>query len=95
MIQSGHLKTYDLTLETVGPVHIGTGEKAAKSNYLYDKTHQIISMLNSDKLIEAVIAHDKVDEYEQGIVQNQFGNPNNLYKFLVHTCGLKGRESTI
>ena len=92
MIQSGHLKTYDLTLETVGPVHIGTGEKAAKSNYLYDKTHQIISMLNSDKLIEAVIAHDKVDEYEQGIVQNQFGNPNNLYKFLVHTCGLKGRE---
>ncbi|MDD5859319.1 MAG: type III-A CRISPR-associated RAMP protein Csm5 [Eubacteriales bacterium] len=92
MIQSGHLKTYDLTLETVGPVHIGTGEKAAKSNYLYDKTHQIISMLNSDKLIEAVIAHDKVDEYEQGIVQSQFDDPDGLYKFLVHTCGLKGRE---
>lgn len=92
MIQNGHLKTYDLTLETVGPVHIGTGEKAAKSNYLYDKTHQVISMLNPDKLIEAVIAQGKVDEYEQGIVRNQFGDPNNLYHFLVQTCGLKGRE---
>jgi CRISPR-associated protein Csm5 len=92
MIQSGHLKTYDLTLETVGPVHIGAGEKVGKSDYLYDQTHQVISMLNPDKLIEAVIAHNKVDEYEQGIVQNQFGKPDNLYKFLVHTCGLKGKE---
>ena len=65
MKQNGHLKTYDLTLKTVGPVHIGTGEKALKSSYLYDKTNHIISILDSDKLIQAVIDRQRVDEFEE------------------------------
>ena len=92
MKQNGHLKTYDLTLKTVGPVHIGTGEKALKSSYLYDKTNHIISILDSDKLIQAVIDRQRVDEFEEGIVHNRFGDPNRLFEFLSKTCGMNGKE---
>lgn len=92
MKQNGHLKTYDLMLKTVGPVHIGTGEKAFKSNYIFDSKEHVIYMLDIDKMIQEVVVRGKTDEFEKGIINNQFANKNSLSKFFSSICGLTKEE---
>ncbi len=52
MREYGHLKEYDITIKTIGPVFIGSGKSLSKKDYIFDKNQQIFKLVDMAKLGE-------------------------------------------
>ena len=87
MIRAEHLSVYDLTLTTRAPLHVGSGSKCAKTDYLYNPRTQTVSMLDPDKLLPWLLSRRLEERYERFILS---GNTNMFYFF--RDCGISDRE---
>lgn len=74
------LRNYKITLETLSPVHIGSGEAISKKNCVYMEKKGIVYILNSVKLFEGLKAIEKLQAYEQYLLNYR---ENDFYKFLM------------
>lgn len=45
------LETYEVTLRTIGPVHIGNGESLSKSDYIFNHRRNVVHVVNGRKLV--------------------------------------------
>ena len=83
----GHLSVYDLILTTRSPLHIGSGNVSAKTDYLYDRYTETVRMINPDALFRLLYTRRLADRYERFILS---GNTR-LDQFL-RDCGITSRE---
>lgn len=90
MRREGHLQTWNLTLRTLGPLHVDSCRQVKKSEYLFDSATGTVSFLDEHALFRYLIAHDLVDAYEAFLLSDQ---ERTLGNFLWNTCGLS-REVT-
>lgn len=58
-------KTYQVTLRTLGPVHIGTGTTLTKQEYIFDKNNKLIHIVNGRKLVNYLKRNNKLEDYIQ------------------------------
>lgn len=85
MIEQDHLQTFELKLNTRGPLFIGSGAKLPRKEYLVDFRRNRVAMMNEEKLFDLLIRHGLVEMFEQYCM----GPGGNLYTFLYQQCGLK------
>ncbi|MCL2217993.1 MAG: type III-A CRISPR-associated RAMP protein Csm5 [Defluviitaleaceae bacterium] len=75
---NNHLKQYRMTLKTMSPIHIGSGETIGKREYIYDKREQNVYFPDLHKIINALKKHSLLGEYEKFLL----GKPGDLFRFL-------------
>ena len=68
---NNYIKTYDFTIETVSPIHIGCGKTICKKNYYYDAYNKIVYIINDEKLFSYILNHNLVDKYEKFMLGNR------------------------
>lgn len=78
MNQTGHLTVCDLVLTTRSPLHIGSGNVSAKTDYLFDPRTETVSMINPEALFSWLYRKRLVDQYERFV----FSGDSRLYGFL-------------
>lgn len=79
MPNGSYLKTYQITLTALSPVHIGGGEKINKKEYIYDKQKDVIYYPKMRDLIGALKKRGLIESYERFLK----GAQNDLFTFLV------------
>lgn len=75
----GHLERYEISLQTVSPVFIGSGRELTKKEYIFDRAKGVIYILNFARFIDFLSAHSLLPAYETFILQP---GRNDLFKFL-------------
>ena len=60
-------KHYKVTIKTIGPLHIGSGQTLRKEEYVYLQNEQIVYILNQRKLINLLKEKKLLDQYLQSI----------------------------
>ena len=58
------LKRYRITLETEGPLFIGSGKKLTKKEWIYDRREKKGIILDERKLFEYLVEKDLIDSFE-------------------------------
>lgn len=84
MIAQDHLQAYTLTLTTQGPLHIGSGQKTPRKEYIFNSRKETVAFLNEQAFFDLLIQHGLVELYE-GFCLRRGGD---LYRFLLDECGL-------
>ncbi len=82
---TGQLQTFDLSLNTLGPVFIGDGEKIGKKEYIHDRQRGTASLFDEKKFFRLLTEKNLVDKYEAFM----YGGEGELYDFLTCDCGLR------
>lgn len=59
------LQQYEITVETLSPVFIGSGQKLGKKEYIYDKRKKEAHIIDTAKMYAQLRAFHKVPQYEQ------------------------------
>ncbi len=59
------LKRYKIELETIGPVHIGSGETIKKKEWLLDKGNNKATVIDTGRLFAFLKKHRLLDEFEK------------------------------
>lgn len=72
-------KVYEIELDTLGPVHIGTGEKLSNSEYLYDFRDKKVYIPNETKLFNWIIDQGLLNSYEDFLMGR---GSNNLFNWI-------------
>ena len=72
------LKRYKVTIETIGPVHIGSGESIKKKEWLLDRQNEKAIVVDTGKLFAYLQTHKLIDEFEKFFL----GNSVDLQKWL-------------
>ena len=88
MIREGHLSVYDLTLTTRSPLHLGTSRVINKTDYIFDPRQSLLTVLDTQKMFQALLERDLVEAYEAFIL----GGQNNMFYFLVRECGFTNED---
>ena len=88
MIEYGQLRTFTVTLKTVGPLFIGSGRKYGKKDYLFSPATGKVTILDQHKLFSLLVEKGLVDEYERFVL----GSDQYLSQFLRGTCGFTNAE---
>lgn len=91
MRQFEHLQEYEITLTTVGPVFIGSGEKYGKNDYIYDKENNMVSILDRNKFFQFLIERDLIDKYETFILKR---SGRGIGSFLRTDCRIQQKDIT-
>ena len=73
------MRYYDLILETIGPVHIGSGTEISKKECLYDTQNRKIYVMDEKKMIKRILKLGKQDRFERYLMDSR---QNNLYDFI-------------
>jgi CRISPR-associated protein Csm5 len=73
-VMEGYLKSYDIRLETLGPVHIGSGNKIGKKEYILDKKSNTVYVPDMYKLYEGLRSMKLTKSFEDFIVGGNFRN---------------------
>ena len=87
MTTTGHLSVYDLILTTRAPVHVGSGNTCAKTDYLFDPRTGKVSMIDPDALLNWIYQKRMADRYERFVLSGD----SRLYQFM-RDCGMTDRE---
>ena len=87
MIKMDHLTVCDLILTTRSPLHIGSGNTCAKTDYLFDPRTETVSMINPDALLAWLYRGQLADRYERFVLSGD----TRLFHFL-KDCGITDRE---
>lgn len=64
MKKMGHLETYDLTLTTISPVHVGDDNLIKKKMYYTNRDRTFVHILNLEKWARFLLDHGLLDAYE-------------------------------
>ena len=88
MNEYGHLRSFTMTLKTIGPVFVGNGKKYGKKDYLFAPATGKVTILDQHKLFSVLVEKGLVDEYERYILASD----QYLSQFLRSTCGLGNGE---
>lgn len=72
------LKRYKIELETIGPVHIGSGETIKKKEWLLDRQNSKATVIDTGRLFVFLKNHRLLDEFEKFFL----GNSGNLQIWL-------------
>lgn len=72
-------KVYEIELNTIGPVHIGTGEKLRNSQYLYDFRDKKVYIPDEKKFFNWIIDKGLIDSYERFLLGR---GSNNLFNWI-------------
>ncbi len=59
------LKCYKIIIETLAPVHIGSGQEIKKSEYVYDKANGMLYIMDTYKLFEGLKKLNLLDRFEE------------------------------
>ena len=84
MIAQDHLQVYTLTLTTQGPLHIGSGQKIPRKEYVFNTRKETVAFLNEQAFFQLLIEHNLVDLFESFCLRKG----GDLYGFLAKECGL-------
>ena len=84
MIEQDYLRVYTLTLTTRGPLHIGSGQKTPRKEYILNLEKGIVSFLKEQAFFDLLIQNRLVELFE-GFCMRRGGD---LYSFLYSECGL-------
>lgn len=69
---SGRLKKYVVEIETVGPVHIGNGEKHSPYEFVYQPESKRLGMLNEGKWLKYLKDNKLYEKYEKDALNKDF-----------------------
>ena len=47
-------KTFDAIIQTIGPIHIGSGQVLKKQDYIYDFHKSKVHMINGNQLVKVL-----------------------------------------
>jgi CRISPR/Cas system CMR subunit Cmr6 (Cas7 group RAMP superfamily) len=87
------MEYYKVELEVITRIHIGSGEKIKKYEYVYDDG-DFVRIINLSKLIELMTKENMFDDF-LGFIQQATRNVNNreasLYEYLNSRKNLQGR----
>ena len=87
MTRIEHLSVCDLILTTRAPVFVGSGNKCAKTDYLFDPRTQTVSMIDPDALFAWLYRRKLADRYESFVLSGD----TRLYAFL-RDCRITNQE---
>ncbi|WP_018466917.1 type III-A CRISPR-associated RAMP protein Csm5 [Calidithermus timidus] len=62
------LESYRLTIETLGPIHVGTGEAFPAYSYLVDEAQKEVLILDAGRLLE-LLSPEQQENYLQAVAQ--------------------------
>lgn len=65
------MKIYEITLECLGPVFVGSGEILKKSGYIYDRREGRVYIPDENKMINWIITNNLADSYEKFFYYNK------------------------
>ena len=65
------MKIYEITLKTLGPVFIGSGEILKKSGYIYDRKEGRVYIPDNRKMINWMIHNNLLDSFEDFFYDNR------------------------
>ncbi|HOL84275.1 MAG TPA: type III-A CRISPR-associated RAMP protein Csm5 [Thermoclostridium caenicola] len=88
MIQKGHLKVYDMLLETKGPLFIGSGRRYTKKEYCFDPSTKKAIFLDMEKFMNKVVEYGLMDQYEHFML---FRDSAYLHDF-IRECGFSDAD---
>lgn len=78
------LQQYELILTVRSPLFVGSGQSYQRTEYIYDRRSNRISVLHRNRFICFLTENDLADSYEQFILSGS----TNLHSFLRQECGL-------
>ncbi len=73
------MRYYNLILETIGPVHIGSGTEISKKECLYDTNNKKIYVMDEKMMFTRILALGKQDRFERYLLDSR---QNNLFDFI-------------
>lgn len=56
-------KTYRVTLETLGPVHIGTGSTLTKQEFILEEAKRLIHIIDGRRLVNYLKRIELLEDY--------------------------------
>ncbi len=68
------MKYYDLTLEAIGPIHIGSGKEISKKECLYVPTEKKIYVMDEKKMFTRILALEKQDSFTSYLMDSRQTN---------------------
>lgn len=84
-----HLKTYKIELITKSPVYIGSGTEFHKKEFYYDRTKNVVHIIETQELLSFLIQKGLIDEYEKYMLT--YKSNKDLYHFM-GTCKINTKE---
>lgn len=69
------IKTYDVVIKTLGPVHIGYGKTLKKQDYIYDFHNNIVHYIDGPKLVKYLKNKGLLDSYLSFLRNPPKGHP--------------------
>lgn len=74
-------RVYEVSVKTIGPLHIGSGEKKNKAGYIYDYGKKTAYMVDERKFLKWVIDNNLQDNFESYFIDNK-SRQKDLYTWL-------------
>ena len=74
-------RVYEVSVKTIGPLHIGSGEKKNKTGYIYDYGKKTAYMVDERKFLKRVIENNLQDNFESYFIDNK-SRQKDLYTWL-------------
>lgn len=74
-------RVYEVSVKTIGPLHIGSGEKKNKTGYIYDYGKKTAYMVDERKFLKRVIENNLQDNFESYFIDNK-SRHKDLYTWL-------------
>lgn len=78
------LQQYELILTVRSPLFVGSGQSYQRTEYIYNRRSNRVSVLHRNRFIHFLAESDLADSYERFIL----GGSTNLHSFLRQECGL-------
>lgn len=75
------ITAYEVSVKTIGPLHIGSGEKKNKAGYIYDYANKTAYMVDEIKFLKWVIKNNLQDNFESYFIDNK-SRQKDLYTWL-------------
>ena len=67
----GYLINYELKIKILTPVYIGSGYTVGKREYIHDKSKNLVSFLDLEKLFKGILENGLYSEYEKRKTENK------------------------
>lgn len=87
MTENTYLQVFDLTLTTLSPLYVGSGNVLTKTEYLFDPRSGMVQILNIPRFLSYLAEKKLAEEYERFV----FSGNTNLYGFL-RDCGISSAD---
>lgn len=75
---------YKITLQTLGPVHIGSGETLTKTDFIFNINNEHVQFINKRKLIKFLQEKNLITQYTKYLMNNTASRANLFFFFKDH-----------